>query len=243
MFFDPVARDLMKVSPAITWMGVRDWLSRRSPAQLDVFLAAAAQWQREVDAVAGADLALVHVPLPSAPAGVLLDRRRGVWLFAMGYSPNRLERLFERAQSWLALAGFAPEHLDYDPAFGVRALVAFQGAAVYKGAHAAGDLKEFVQPKALRSARPADLALSVAAHHVLRAFAWRLPGFAASSQPYLFANLLDFPGVLDDDAERRVVRLGQPPLQYVLGLTGMARSPYRMSWLDERPFVLFQERR
>lgn len=246
MFFDSLVRDLMQVAPAIAWEDVRGWLWRRSPSELNAFLASAAVWQRERDAVGGEDLALVRVPLPGAAAGIFLDRRRGVWLFAASHAPHRPRNLIERVRSWVASAGFTPKHLVVDCAFGEGARAAFHGITVEMAEHPldrvlADDLRELVQPSALRTVRPADLALSVAAQQVLRTFAWRLPGFAASSQPYLLANLLDIPGVLDDEAERRVVRLGQPPLQYVLGLTGMASGSYRLSWLDPRPFVLFQE--
>ncbi|PYS76797.1 MAG: hypothetical protein DMF66_12790, partial [Acidobacteria bacterium] len=69
----------------------------------------------------------------------------------------------------------------------------------------------------------------------------RLPGFATSGLAYLFGNFLDFAGSLEDEEARRVVRVGRPPLNLVLMLTGMNRSSYRLNWLDERPFVLFQE--
>jgi hypothetical protein len=75
----------------------------------------------------------------------------------------------------------------------------------------------------------------------MRTFARRLPGFANSSLPYLLANVLDVSARVDEEDERRVVTLGRPPLQYVLGASGLARSTYRLHWLDGRPFVLFQE--
>jgi hypothetical protein len=37
------------------------------------------------------------------------------------------------------------------------------------------------------------------------------------------------------------VRVSRPPLHLVLGLTGMTRQTYQLSWLDERPLTLFQE--
>ena len=33
----------------------------------------------------------------------------------------------------------------------------------------------------------------------------------------------------------------RPPLHLILNMTGMTRQIYRLSWLDERPFALFQE--
>jgi len=72
--------------------------------------------------------------------------------------------------------------------------------------------------------------------------AWRLPGFAGSGLAYLYRNFLDFAGSVEEEPERHVVRLGRPPLNIVLGLTGMVRGAYRLDYLnDERPFTLFQE--
>jgi hypothetical protein len=86
-----------------------------------------------------------------------------------------------------------------------------------------------------------DNALNLAAQRLLRAFAWRLPGFAESSLSYLSANFLSFSASVEDEASRRVVYLGRPPLHLILGLTGMSRGTYRLSWLDDRPFALFPE--
>jgi hypothetical protein len=103
------------------------------------------------------------------------------------------------------------------------------------------DLSYLESPDSL-GIRPAlDLTLSVAAQHALRALAWRLPGFAWSNLPYLWRNFIDFAGSLEEEPTRRVVRLGQPPLNLVLGLTGMLRQSYHLSWLDERALALFQE--
>ena len=267
MFYDALVRDLMKITPAVTWPELRSWASRRTQLQLDKLLSSTATWQREQDAVQGDDLSLVRVPLPGAVAGLVVDGRRGVCLFATSDASGRRSRLsdsssgrsqsidasaarsrfVERTRSWLALAGFVPERVAVDPAFGepVRSALDRRRETTLDQAirrKTAADINELIQPTALRAARPADLALSVAAQQVLRAFAWRLPGFAASSPSYLAANLLDVPAVLVDEAERRLVRLEQPPLQYVLGLTGMARSTYLIRRLDHRPFVLFQER-
>ena len=74
---------------------------------------------------------------------------------------------------------------------------------------------------------------------LLRQIAYRLPGFAGSNLPYLFGNFFDFAANIEEEPARRVVRLGQPPLHLVLNMTGMNRQSYRLSWLDERPFALF----
>jgi len=56
---------------------------------------------------------------------------------------------------------------------------------------------------------------------VLRRFAWRLPGFAGMSLPYLYANFLAAGGRCDGDGRLRLIR---PPLYTLLNLTGLARN-------------------
>jgi len=104
-----------------------------------------------------------------------------------------------------------------------------------------GDFAYLSLPKTFGLARSLDRALSVAAQGLMRAFAWRLPGFAGSNLPYLYTNFLDCAGSLEEEPARRVVRLGRPPLHLVLHLTGMARSAYCVSWLDDRPLALFPD--
>jgi hypothetical protein len=88
---------------------------------------------------------------------------------------------------------------------------------------------------------PTDASLSVVAIRVLRDFARRLPGFANSSAAYLERNFLDFGATIEDEPERRVVKLGRPPLNLVLGIAGRNRDSYTLAWLDDRPFMLFEE--
>lgn len=86
-----------------------------------------------------------------------------------------------------------------------------------------------------------DLALSVAAQRLMRHLAWRLPGFSRSSLPYLYTNFLDFRACIEPEPDRHVVRVGTPPLNIILAITGLQRASFNLSWLDdERPFKLFQ---
>lgn len=86
-----------------------------------------------------------------------------------------------------------------------------------------------------------DLALSVAAQRVMRQLAWRLPGFSRSSLPYLFTNFLDFRASVEPEPDRHVVRVGTPPLNIILAITGLQRASFNLSWLEDvRPFKLFQ---
>ncbi len=102
------------------------------------------------------------------------------------------------------------------------------------------DLAYLSPPDSLRFTLKLDHALNIAAQHILRSFARRLPGFAGSTLPYLWSNFLDFPASVEEESTRRVVRVCGPPLRLVLGLTGMTRQTYRLSWLD-RPVSLFEE--
>ena len=105
----------------------------------------------------------------------------------------------------------------------------------------AADLAFLQLPAALRDKPAVDLALSLLAQQVLRRFAARLPGFARSSLPYLFANFLDFAATVEEEETRRVVRTSRPPLNMILSMTGICRSSYQLTWLDARPVALFQE--
>jgi len=103
------------------------------------------------------------------------------------------------------------------------------------------DLAYCALPEAFGVHAALSEALSYAAYGVMRAFARRLPGFAASRLSYLYDNFLACTGSVEDEPSRRVVRLGSSPLRLVMNLTGMTRGQYRLRWLDDRPFVLFPE--
>ena len=75
----------------------------------------------------------------------------------------------------------------------------------------------------------------------MRSFAYRLSGFAASNLPYIWHNFLDARATFEEDAERRIIRLGRPPLHLIFSMTAMMRQTFRVGWLDGRPFDLFQE--
>ena len=75
----------------------------------------------------------------------------------------------------------------------------------------------------------ADLAL--AAHHVLRRFARRLPGFSESSPRFLYENFLAFPATIEHGQDVIVCRMGRPPLAALLGITGALRGRIRVPWL------------
>lgn len=90
-----------------------------------------------------------------------------------------------------------------------------------------------------RSFDPADADLSWfggelarAAHHVMRRFARRLPGFSESSARFLYENFLAFPAIVEDTRSGLVCRMGRPPLAALLGVTGAQRGRIHVPWLD-----------
>ncbi|MFL5256255.1 MAG: hypothetical protein ACJ8AI_25830 [Rhodopila sp.] len=73
---------------------------------------------------------------------------------------------------------------------------------------------------------------------VLSAFARTLPGFAASSPDYLRRNFLNVRARVTCGADLIEVELARPPLDLVLGITGMMRERLDLPWLDPRPIQL-----
>jgi hypothetical protein len=84
-------------------------------------------------------------------------------------------------------------------------------------------------------------AIAVAAHAVLRGFAWKLPGFGNSSLQHLWSNFLDFPARVDLMKEKIVVRMSPAPLHTILRIAGLNSGSYTLPGVDPRPFHLFQE--
>ena len=86
-------------------------------------------------------------------------------------------------------------------------------------------------------ASPADVALALAAQHVLRAFARRLPGFAESSPRFLYDSFLDFDATIIDSEDTFHCRVGRPRLAALFGLTGALRG--RLPIGDGRTLELY----
>jgi hypothetical protein len=113
------------------------------------------------------------------------------------------------------------------------------GALVERLPALADDLAHLRLPSAWRVARPLHDFTTRAAQGLLRAFAWRLPGFSLAGLRYLHRNFLDVRASLEEEVDRRVVRLGRAPLHIVLSTTGMARATYRTRWSQGPRFELF----
>jgi hypothetical protein len=86
-----------------------------------------------------------------------------------------------------------------------------------------------------------DRLLRHAAAAVLHRFAHRLPGFSLSSPPYLWRNFLDVKARVTLTPELVTAELSRPPLEVILGLTGMMRAGLDLPWLAGRPIRLQPE--
>lgn len=262
-FCDGVVRDLMGIRPPLSVTDVARWQTRISWTALERFLQRIGTWQRECGAVGGHTLALSRISLRGRPVAVIVDCQRGVLLFAASYHSGGPDRAVERVREWLYSSDLAPTVLFGEDIFARALRAAFPGVTIEEVSGSAvdrmidedkavgeilarlnrmaEDFSHLALPRSFRVSRSVDLALDVAAQGLLRAFAWCLPGFARSGLPYLYDNFLDFSASIEDEPGRRIVRLGRPPLNIVLSMTGMNRKRYGLSWLDERPFALFQE--
>jgi hypothetical protein len=81
----------------------------------------------------------------------------------------------------------------------------------------------------------------VAAHAVLRGFAWKLPGFGACSLAHLWANFLDVPARAELAQDRIVVRMSPPPLELILRLAGLVRGTHHVPRINARTIHILPE--
>jgi hypothetical protein len=100
--------------------------------------------------------------------------------------------------------------------------------------HAAAHMLAWLAPDL---ASPADVAVALAAQHVLRAFARRLPGFAESSPRFLYGSFLDFDATIIPSEDTFHCRVGRPRLAALFGLTGALRG--RLPIGDGRTLELY----
>jgi hypothetical protein len=262
-FYDPLLRDLLLIPPAVSPETIRRWQSSITAIQLQSFLLTIINWQRSHGGVRDEKQILAGTTSRGRPAVALIDSARGLWLLACRYSRRQPQRLIARLRGLLpelqrrdGVLHCAPSLLatlsNEFPQLKMESLKDKAGQSTSQGDNhltgmlarldkLAGDLSHLALPDSLIPSHAFDLAFSVVAQHLMRAFAWRLPGFAGSNLPYLFHNFLDVAGSIEHEPARRIVRLGRPPLHLVLGMTGTTRQIYRLSWLDERPLALFQE--
>jgi hypothetical protein len=219
------------------------------------FLAGLADWRHECGDAPSHAIALVRARAPGGDCALVADAERGHWLHAAPLLGGRLgdETLAalvrvadgggvlvadEALGSQLPRDAFAgvlhPADADLDAVPAREALFEAQGRVEE-------DLALLAAPARHRLAGRLRRAVAVAAQGLLRDFAWRLPGFAFGHVAHLRANFLALDAEIEDAPQRRVVRLGRPPLDLVLAMTGAKRREYALPWLDGRPFALYPE--
>lgn len=260
-FYDPLLRDLLLIPRSLSPEELHAWQSQLKPEHLGKLLETLIEWQWSRGCIGGKEQLLIVSRYRGSPLLVLIDAARGLWLLLDRYSlPGRREIT---AALHSALVSLVQEEgvLYSDPSLVDLLRADFTELNVTDlsdhtidgvGARAGIDAilarldklpeeLEFLRsPQPFEIACQLDLALSLVAQHLLRQVAYSLPGFAGSNLPYLSRNFFDFAATVEEEPARRVVRLGQPPLHLILKMTGMNRQSYRLSWLDERPFALFQ---
>ncbi len=261
-FYDPLLRDLLLIPPTLSPAMLRTWQSQLKGEHLQNFLATLLERQCSRGAIAGKEQLLTVSKFRGRSLVVLVDAGRGLWLLVDRYLPQGLQKIIESLRPRVAMLMEDEGVLYSDPSLISLLHAKFAGLNIVDASDHVIDLAEaemrgvdailarleklphelefLTLPASFKIARPLDLVLSIAAQHLLREIAWRLPGFSRSNLPYLSRNFIEFSASIEEEPARRVVRLGRPPLHLVLSMTGMTRQSYPLSWLDERPFALFQ---
>jgi hypothetical protein len=263
-FYDPLLRDLLSIPLTLSPGTLRQWQARLTPRHLEGFMAALIEWQSSRGATEGKEQLLVSATRSATPSElVLIDAARGLCLRIDRHLTRKPQKIIQSVRASLEMLLEQEGVLYSDPSLvpplrenfpqlhvidlSDRAIAPAEtetrgiDAIIARLDKLQDDLEFLRLPAHLRIARPFGRALTVAAQQLLREFARRLPGFAGSNLPYLSRNFLAFGASIEEDDTRRIVRIGRPPLHLILNMTGMTRQTYRLSWLDERPFALFQQ--
>jgi hypothetical protein len=263
-FRDPLLRDLLLIPPDVSRAVLREWQEGITEAQLAEFLEALIEWQTFRGAMTSETQVLATLCEGDNAVAVLVDGRRGLWLAVRQYEPRKPEDLSDFMRSHLTRLSGNAGLLLCDPSLQPSIQREFEGLRIASidGSQdmvrqldagdatkdlvarldkIAGDVNHLALPAAYGIDRALDATLTIAAQHVMRSFAYRLSGFAASNLPYIWHNFLDSRATFEEDAERRIIRLGRPPLHLIFSMTAMMRQTFRVGWLDGRPFDLFQE--
>jgi hypothetical protein len=261
-FSDPLVRDVLGIDASLTISGLADWQKRITGSQIASCLQAICLWQRKRCWETDQAEIVLKVRYRRGLVAMLVDSATGYWFYADIYNDKKPESFVKRLKQHLSNMDYLPGQIICEaPLLGpLRALS--PGITVQELGHSSDtegqtletpipinqarleklqdDLSYLSLPDVFAISRRLDIALSLIAQNVMREFARRLPGFGTSSLTHLYNNFLDFGADVEEEPQRRVVRLERPPLNLVLNMTGMTRNTYKLSWLDERPFVLFQ---
>jgi len=252
-FSDPLFRDLLLISPGVSTESIREWQSRIAITDARHFVDTLLEWQRNRGSFTGHEQILSRADA-EGPI-VLIDASRGLWMMADNRESDELIDALRVPLTHLERSGGV---LLSDPSLLAELCAAFPSLRILSLTEAESEaeqvrevlarldkipheLAHLALPDSFQVSTHLDLALSLAAQHVMRAFAWQLPGCAQANLLYLWTNFLDVPASVEEEPDRRVVYVGCPPLRLVLGFTACMRQSYRLSWLGDRPLTLFEE--
>ncbi|HTX91835.1 MAG TPA: hypothetical protein VMC09_11540 [Anaerolineales bacterium] len=243
-WMDPLLRDLLLLPPSFSAEDLSAWTKSIPPRKWMGFVRQLADWQAEAGFSANPRLALT--PLPKTSRLLILDVSRNLWRAVA--EPERVKLHLHPGE---VLYSDEPDLLIPAGSTGIRIAPLDEIQEIEAGTSLAevrarlsqvGEDWEYLQPPShLAGSKAGSAAIALAARDVLHLFAGRLPGFSRSGPEYLFRNFLDFSASLEEGADRRIVRVGKPPLSLVLGMAGQNRQTYILDWLDDRPFELYQQ--
>ena len=247
--FDPLLRQLMGISADLRDWEILEWQSFLSRSNRSDFLDNLDRWSFDRGAIALETQSLIRV----GEKAILLDNARGQWRRIFSVIEARSGRISRQLVPFL-LEVPRGGRLLCDQEYFQALIEEFSGNPEKEsevalevnnalGAVNSGyDELQFFDLGPLKVLSNAtDRTFTTVAQGVLRAFAWGLPGFSTSRPAFLRSNFLDFPATLEDQPDRHVVRMGNPPLGVILNMTGKSRDSFELSWLDGTPFTLFPE--
>jgi len=253
-FSDPLFRDLLLMSPTVSMESIRDWQSRIAITDVQHFLHTLLEWQRSQGSLNGHKQVLSRTEVQGGTT-VLIDVAHGLWVLAVGNGSNEFADALREPFSEFETGGgvllceqsLLEELRSAFPSVRILSLADAESeedqvrSILTRLDKVPQELEHLALPDSFQLFSRLDLALSLAAQHVMRAFASQLPDFAQSNLLYLWTNFLDFPASVEEEPDRRIVQVGRPPLRLVLGFIGCMRQTYRLSWLGDRPLTLFEE--
>ena len=238
---DPLLRMTCGIPTSLTAAAVSAWLGALPEPAIRAFESAMVAQLTAHGRASG------HMVLATTDVGIVaVDSKRGVLIAVAADDPESLRDLAARladtfgrpitldaVETWIeacldpdSRSGRIDDHID--PIEAVRL----------------ADLRE--QTAWTRLGPPFELPprigsiMLTTAQALLRDLAWRLPGLAHSSLPYLWQNVLACSASVDFETDRVVATLSRAPMHMLLSLTGMNRRLLMFPATGARPWILTQ---